>query len=153
MTSHHYTYILAAVLFTFTFGCISKDSIRYTTLPPKTVEQVALLPAPPDKPFKVIGHVFIDGSNKRGWQSIADAAREEAAEMGADAVVMGQIGQYQSGTVSASGPTSSTATTTTTGTANRPSFNTNSTTFAGPAVAKGVFRKQLSATAIVYENP
>jgi hypothetical protein len=46
---------------------------------------------------KVIGHVFIDGSDYRGWQSIADAAREEAAEMGADAVFMGQMGQYQSG--------------------------------------------------------
>src|SRR5262245_2243387 len=112
MTSHHY--ILAAVFLLFTVGCIHKDSIRYLTLPAKAIEQVELLPEPPDKPFKVVGHVFIDGSNKRGWQSMANAAREEAAEMGADAVFMGQVGTYQSGSMTMP----STSTTTTTGTVN-----------------------------------
>jgi hypothetical protein len=69
MTSRRYTYILATLLIAVTVGCIK---IRYVTLPAKTVEQVELLPGPPDKPFKVVGHVFIDGSNKRGWQSIAE---------------------------------------------------------------------------------
>ena len=142
-------YFLASILLVITVGCVKRDSIRYVSLPPKTVEQVELLPGPPDKPFKVVGHVFIDGSDKRGWQSIAEAARAEAAEMGADAVFMGQMGQYQSGTMSV--PSGST--TTTTGTAGRSSFNTNSTTFAGPTVSAGIQRKQLSATAIVYQSP
>jgi len=142
-------YILPIVLLLATVSCVKRDSIRYFSLPAKTVEQVELLSGPPDKPFKVVGHVFIDGSNKRSWQSIAEAAREEAAEMGADAVFMGQMGQYESGTVSV--PSGST--TTTTGTVGRSSFNTNSTTFAGPTVAAEIKRKQLSATAIVYQSP
>ena len=109
MTSHRYTYILAALVIG-TVGCIKKDSIRYMTLPAKTAEQVELLPGPPDKPFKVVGHVFIDGSNKRGWQSIAEAAREEAADMGADAVFMGDMGQYESGTMTMPGASTSTTT-------------------------------------------
>ena len=130
-------------------GCVKKDSIRYMTLPPKAVEHVELLPGPPDKPFKVVGHVFIDGSNKRGWQAVAEAAREEAASMGADAVFMGQMGEYQAGTMSV--PTGSTMMTTRR--ADRSSFNSSSTTFAGPTVSAGVQRKQLSATAIIYQNP
>jgi hypothetical protein len=79
-------------------------------LPAKSVEHVELLPGPPDKPFKVVGHVFIDGANSRSWQSIAEAARAEAADIGADAVFMGQMGENQSGAVSI--PTGSTNTTT-----------------------------------------
>lgn len=153
MASDRYIYILLPVLISVTVGCIKKDSIRYLNLPAKTVEQVELLSGPPDKPYKVVGHVFIDGSNKRGWQSMADAAREEAADMGADAVFMGQMGQYQSGMMTV--PTGST--TTTTGTlntsSNRSTINTNSNIFSGPTVTTGINRKQISATAIVYQNP
>jgi hypothetical protein len=142
------TYILAVVLFTVPF-----DSIRYVILPAKTVQQVELLPGPPDKPFKVVGHVFIDGSNKRGWQSIAEAAREEAADMGADAVFMGDMGQYQSGMMTMPSGSTSTTTGTLRSNSNRSTFNTNTNTFSGPTVATGINRKQLSAIAIVYQNP
>ena len=152
MTYHRYTYILAA-LFIGTVGCIKKDSIRYMTLPARTVEQVELLPGPPDKPFKVVGHVFIDGSNKRGWQSIAEAAREEAADMGADAVFMGDMGQYESGTMTMPGASTSTTTGTLRSSSNRSTINTNTNTFSGPAVTTGINRKQLSAIAIVYQHP
>lgn len=141
-------YVLAVIFIVNTAGCIKKDSIRYITLPAKPADQVELLPGPPDKPYQVVGHVFIDGSNKRGWQSIAEAAREEAAEMGADAVFIGNIGQYQSGTMSS--PNSST--TSTASTFNRSSMNTNSTMFTGPTVVEGIMRKQLSATAIMYKQ-
>jgi hypothetical protein len=50
------------------------------------------------------------GANLRSWQSIAEAARAEASDIGADAVFMGQMGEYQSGSVSL--PTGSTTTTT-----------------------------------------
>ena len=153
MTSRRCTYILAALLLTATVGCIKKDSIRYITLPAKTVEQVELLPGPPDKPFKVVGHVFIDGSKKRSWQSIADAAREEAADMGTDAVFMGEMEQYQSGMMSMPSGSTSTTTGTLRSSSNRSTINTNTNTFSGPTVTVGNNRKQLSAIAIVYQNP
>jgi hypothetical protein len=142
-------YFIAAILVLCSaVGCVKRDSIRYVSLPAKSVEQVELLPGPPDKPFKVVGHVFIDGANSRSWQSIAEAARAEAADIGADAVFMGQMGEYQSGSMSI--PTAST--TTTTGTLNRSALRMNSQTFAGPTIAAGIERKQLSGTAIVFEN-
>jgi hypothetical protein len=146
-------YILVALLFMFTVGCIKKDSIRYITLSAKTAEQVQLLPGPPDKPFKVVGHVFIDGANSRSWQSIAEAAREEAADMGADAVIMGHTGQYQSGMVTMPGVSTSTTNGTLRSNSNRSTLNTNTNTFSGPPVSTGINRKQLSAIAIVYPNP
>jgi hypothetical protein len=142
-------YFIVALFFLCSpVGCVKRDSIRYVSLPAKSVEQVVLLPGPPDKPFKVVGHVFIDGANSRSWQSIAEAARAEAADIEADAVFMGQMGEYQAGSVSL--PTGST--TTTTGTLNRSALRLNSQTFAGPTVAAGIERKQLSGTAIVFEN-
>jgi hypothetical protein len=88
------------------------------------------------------------GANSRSWQSIAEAARAEAADIGADAVFMGQMGEYQTGSVSI--PTGST--TTTTGTLNRSALRMNSQSFAGPTIAAGVERKQLSGTAILFES-
>jgi hypothetical protein len=146
-------YILVALLFIFASGCIKRDSIRYVMLPAKTVEQVELLSGPPDRPFKVVGHVFIDGSNKRGWQSIAEAAREEAADMGADAVFMGQIGEYQAGTVTMPGASTTNTTGRVSTYSNRSTINANSNTFSAPTVTTGISRKQLGATAIVYQNP
>lgn len=141
-------YFLAALLLLFSAGCVKRDSIRYLSLPAKSLEHVEVLPGPPDKLFKVVGLVFIDGANARSWQSIVEAAREEAADIGADAVFMGQMGEYQSG--AASMPTGST--TTTTGTLNRSALRMNSQSFAGPNIAAGIQRKQLSGTAIVFEN-
>jgi hypothetical protein len=58
-------FIAVLLLLCSAVGCVKSDSIRYVSLPAKSVEQVELLPGPPDKPFKVIGHVFIDGPNSR----------------------------------------------------------------------------------------
>jgi hypothetical protein len=142
-------YFLAALILLFSAACVKRDSIRYVSLPAKSVEHVELLPGPPDKPFKVVGHVFIDGANSRSWQSVAEAARAEAADIGADAVFMGQMGESQSGALSI--PTGSTNTTT--GTLNRSALRMNSQAFAGPTVAAGIERKQLSGTAIMYLSP
>jgi hypothetical protein len=60
---------------------------------------------------------------------------------------MGQMGEYQSRSVSV--PTGST---TTTGTLNRSAVRMNSQTFAGPTIATGIQRKQLNGTAIVFER-
>lgn len=87
-------YIFMAILFVSTVACIKRDPIRYVSLPFKSVDQVELFPGPPDRPYKVVGHVFIDGLNKRGWQEIAEAAREEAAELGADAVFLPGPGKH-----------------------------------------------------------
>lgn len=141
-------YIIAIFVLVLTVGCVKRDSIRYVTLPPKPIEQVELLPGPPNKPFRVIGNVFLDGAPASSWQSVADAAREEAARIGADAVFMGQAGEYQAGTViMPSGPT----TTTTTGTMVGSTFNMRSNTYAGPTMAGGVRRKQFTGIAIVYQ--
>jgi hypothetical protein len=128
-------YFMAALLLLCSaVACVKRDFIRYVSLPAKSVEQVVLLPGPPDKPFKVVGHVFIDGANSRSWQSIAEAARAEATDIGADAVFMGQMGETQSGAVSI--PTGSTNTTT--GTLNRSALRMNSQSFAGPTIAAGL---------------
>ena len=127
-------------------GCVRTDSIRYEHLPAKPIDQVELLAGPPDRPFKVIGHVMLDGPRLASWQRMAEAAREEAAELGADAVFLGDLGQYQSGSVIMPGH----STTTTTGTTLGSSFSATSHTFGGPTMAMPVIRKQATAIAIRY---
>lgn len=139
--------LLSILLLALLSGCVKRDSIRYVNLPPKPIEQVELLPGPPSKPFKVIGHVFVKGAPAANWQAVADGARAEAAEMGADAVFMGNAGEYQAGTVIM--PQNST--TTTTGTITGSSFNATSNTFAGPTTAIGMRAKQFTGIAIQYQ--
>ena len=142
-------YSIAIFVLVFTVGCVPKDSIRYITLPSKSVEQVDLLLGPPTKPFRIVGNVFIEGARTASWESVVEAAREEAADMGADAVFMGQAGEYQAGTVIM--PSGSP--TTTTGTMSRSSANMTSNTYAGQTVATEVRREQFTGIAIMYENP
>jgi len=95
----------------------------------------------------VIGHVFVKGAPAASWQSVAEGARAEAAEMGADAVFMGNAGEYQAGAVIM--PQSST--TTTTGTITGSSFNATSHTFTGPTTAIGMRARQFTGIAIQYQ--
>lgn len=143
-------YALLIILVFLVFGCVKKDSIRYVSLPPKPVEQVQLLSGPPDKPFRVVGHVFVEGRRSHNWQSMAEGAREEAADMGADAVFMGPAEHYEAGTIVLPGG----STTTTTGTMiGSSSVRMNSFTSSGPTIAAPVMRKRLSGIAIQYQNP
>jgi hypothetical protein len=125
-----------------------KDSIRFANLHSKPVEQVALLPGPPPKPFRVIGHVLIKGAPAAKWQKVAEAAREEAADMGADAVFMADAGEYYAGTVIMPGST----TTTTTGSFTGSSFSARSQTYSGPSTAMAMQNKRFTGIAIVYES-
>ena len=74
---------------------------------------------------------MVDGPPAASWQRMAEAARAEAAEIGADAVFLGDVSQYQSGTIitdpSAVSPY-----------------------YAGPVTTTAVRRKQATAIAIVY---
>jgi hypothetical protein len=142
-------YIIPIFVLVFLVGCVKRDSIRYVTLPAKPIEQVELLPGPPTKPFKVVGHVFVTGAPAASWQSVAEGARAEAAEIGADAVFMGVAGQYQAGTVIIPGS----STTTTTGTITGSSINMTSNTFGGASIAAGIQRKRFTGIAIVYQQP
>ena len=127
-------------------GCVKKDSIRFANLPAKPVEQVELLSAPPSKPFKIIGHVMIKGAMAASWQRVANGAREEAADMGADAVFIGNAEEYQAGTyISPAG-----STTTTNGTFTNQSFNATGNTSIGPTTAIAIQKKRLTGIAIVY---
>jgi len=141
-------YALAILVLVFAVGCVKRDSIRYVTLPAKPIEQVELLPGPPNKSFKVVGHVFVKGAPASSWQAVAEGARAEAAEMGADAVFMGNAGEYQAGTVIMPGS----STTTTTGTISGSSINSTSNSFAGPTTAIGIQKKQFTGIAIVYQT-
>lgn len=144
-------YVITILALVFAVGCagVKRESIRFATLPPKPIEQVELLPGPPSKSFKVVGHIFVDGKRSANWQSLAEAARVEAAEIGADAVFMGNAGEYQAGTMILPGS----STTTTMGSFSGRSFNANSNTFAGPSMAVGIQKKQFTGIAIVYQQP
>ncbi len=141
-------YVIAILVLICAAGCVKRDSIRFVTLPPKPIEQVALLPGPPEKPFKVVGHVFVKGAPAASWQSVAEGARAEAAEMGADAVFIGNAAEYQAGTIIM--PHSST--TTTTGSFSGGPFNATSNTFMGPTTAMGIEKKRFTGIAIMYQQ-
>jgi hypothetical protein len=142
---------LAVVLLLFAvIGCvrIKKDSVRYATLPSKPIALVELLPASPEKPFKVIGRVFVGGTPAANWQQLAEAAREEAAAMGADAIVLGDAGELPVGTIIMPGST----TTNTTGDFYGNSFSARSRSSASPTMAMAIQQKRMTGTAILYDR-
>lgn len=80
-------------------GCVADQAFRYysdTKYPAKKQEEVEVLWANPEKPFTVIAD--FQGRRMWVWQTRQDAAKfmqARAAEIGADAVVVGTYGGWR----------------------------------------------------------
>ncbi len=82
--------LLLSVL--FLFGCVSDVANRYylsERFPPKEQSSVLILHSKPSKPFVVIADFQSRGES-------ANDLQEKAAEIGADAVIVTQIGGFYS---------------------------------------------------------
>jgi hypothetical protein len=83
--------ILAVALMVFFVGCVTDQAHRYYSLeqfPPKPVDQVEVLYRIPAEPHEVIADFQARGAS-------ADYMRKKAAEIGADAVIIGTYGGYR----------------------------------------------------------
>ena len=73
-------------------GCVSDQAHRYYAterFPPKEIDEVALLFDAPDQPYEVI-------ADFQARRASPKYMREKAAEIGADAVIVGMYGGYRS---------------------------------------------------------
>lgn len=73
-------------------GCVSDQAHRYyadTMYPPKAVDEVEVLQDAPTRPYEVI-------ADFQARRASVDYMREKAAQIGADAVIVGMYGGYRS---------------------------------------------------------
>jgi hypothetical protein len=139
------------LLLASTTGCVFKDSIRYAPQAARPPETVDVLGGPPDEPFKVIGQVMIRAGTAASWDRIVQAAREEAASMGADAVFQGEAGMYSIGQVITPGTTYTQETTS----VHLPSASATTYGYSTstPTTATNLQQKRWTGLAIVYVEP
>lgn len=128
-------------------GCIRTDMIRYLELPPRPVEQVELLPAPPQRPHQIVARLFVEAGGGASYQELTQEARLKAAALGADALYIQEAGPQFAGTVVSPGSATTTATFTTS-----PSGAVTSTyvTTTSPGYAAPLFVKRVVAVAVTY---
>lgn len=126
-------------------GCIRTDMIRYLDLPPKPVESVELLPAPPQRPYQIVAQLFLEAGSGASFEDLTSEASRRAA-----ALFIQEAGSRYAGTVVSPG----TATTTGTVTAS-PSGAVTGTyvTTTTPGYAAPLYVKRVVVLAITYTAP
>ncbi len=146
-------------------GCIRTDTIRYTTTTghsPKPVEAVAVLPGPPSWPYEVLARLALNASPLRSMESIVEDARRQAAEMGADAIIVLDAGRHQAGVAVVPGSSATTGSSSTTGSAfitpggtsafGQSTTSGQTTTYYSPSFGVPIMRKHLVIDAIVRKQ-
>jgi hypothetical protein len=81
------------------WGCAAQRETLLANSPSPLVEQVKVLPGPPNRLFTVVGHITLSGTPATNSQSLITHLREQAAAMGADAVFLGNAHHFQVGAV------------------------------------------------------
>ena len=82
---------LALILVMLASGCIKTESFRYADLPPRSVDEIEWLSEPPSNPFEIIGRVYVEGLTLVSHEYLARTIRQEAAELGAEAVFLENV--------------------------------------------------------------
>ena len=90
---------LVLLLVGLAWGCASQGAVRQASSLSGALQQVDVLPGPPERSFKVIGHISLRELPGTNWQTVATQLREQAAAMGADAVFLGNPHEYPVGAV------------------------------------------------------
>ena len=89
---------MTAYLFFFllmqTSGCVKAESVRFAERPPQPVENVELLPGPPEQPFEVVGRILVEGLPLVSQEYLAQRVWQEAAELGAEAVFLEEVHEH-----------------------------------------------------------
>ena len=130
-------------------GCIQTDMIRYLALPPKAPEGVEVLPGPPQRPHQIVAQLILEAAESTPYQELITEARLKAAEVGADAIFVQQVGSRYAGSIVSPGSATTTGTVTTS-----PSGSTTGTfvTTTTPGHATPFFRKRLVVLAVTYST-
>jgi hypothetical protein len=90
---------LVLILMGLTVGCASQGATPPTISLSGDLQQVEVLPGPPERPFKVIGHISLSEIPDTNWQTVSTHLREQAGAIGANAVFLGDPQMYPVGAV------------------------------------------------------
>lgn len=132
-------------------SCISSSVLKNPSyhLAPTDAWKVVFLSAPPDVPFVKLGTIFLTGAPVAPWADVLQKARQAAARMGGDAIVIIVQGESLQGVYQMPGTyhgtTSVTVTQTGTNTAYATGY-TQGTWIPGPSIV--MYKKNLEATVI-----
>ncbi len=121
--------------------------IRYLALPPKAPEAVEVLPSPPQRPHQIVAQLILEAAESTPYQELITEARIKAAEVGADAIFIQQVGSRYAGSIVNPGSAATTGTVTTSHSGTTTSTFVTTTT---PGYAAPIFRKRVVVLAVTF---